>query len=367
MPRGPSRQYPAVPIVEAAKLAHGIRDHNAGHPMNRVLLADALKKSPASSEFRELISASNKYGFTKGNANSEIVELTPLGEQLTKPRSESERLDALRQAFRSIPLFDQILGYFNNNKLPAETFFKNSLERDPFNVRPEWSEEAAHIFVENGKPLGFIREVSGSPWVVIEAGPPTEEFSEQTVPNEATDESIDDSIPVAQISEPAASRTYSEVPTRHAEQSPTTLQFFIAHGHDKEAAQQVEKILNELGIPYIVAVEEANAGRPISQKVKELMNACSGGIFIFSADEEFKDKDANTIFRPRENVIYELGAASYLYDRRIVIFKERSVTFPSDFQDLGYIEFEKGQLAGKTMELLRELIALKAVKLLPGS
>ena len=144
-------------------------------------------------------------------------------------------------------------------------------------------------------------------------------------------------------------------------------QFFIAHGRDKESVQQVKKILEELGIPYVVAVEEPNAGRPISQKIKDLMDACSAGIFIFSADEEFRDKEGNPIYRPRENVIYELGAASYKYDRRIVIFKERTVSFPSDFQDLGYIEFDKGQLEGKSMALLAELIALKAVRLLPGS
>ena len=66
-------------------------------------------------------------------------------------------------------------------------------------------------------------------------------------------------------------------------------------------------------------------------------------------------------------MIYELGAASYKYGPHIVIFKEKEVSFPSDFSDLGYIEFEKGQLRGKSMELLRELIALKAVRLLPGS
>ena len=150
------------------------------------------------------------------------------------------------------------------------------------------------------------------------------------------------------------------------QQPQKTLQFFIAHGRDLDALQEVQRILDKLGIPYMIAAEEANVGRPISRKVKELMDACIGGIFIFSADEEFKDKEGNIIFRPRENVIYELGAASYVYDQSIVIFKEKNVTFPTDFRDLGYIEYEKGQLAGKTMELLTELIALKAIKLLPG-
>ena len=72
-------------------------------------------------------------------------------------------------------------------------------------------------------------------------------------------------------------------------------QFFIAHGWDKEALAHVQAILNRLRIPYVVAQDEANAGRPISQKIRDMMKSCSAGIFILSADEEFKDKDGNTI------------------------------------------------------------------------
>ncbi len=100
--------------------------------------------------------------------------------------------------------------------------------------------------------------------------------------------------------------------------------------------------------------------------VRDLMKSCAAGIFIFSADEEFRTKEGKIIFRPRENVIYELGAASLEYGRRIVIFKEVSVTFPSDFHDLGYIEFEKGKLDAKAMDLLRELISLGAVRITTG-
>jgi len=367
MPRGPSRPYPSVSILEAAGIAQGIRDHNAGKPMNRILLAEALRTGPASSDFREMLSASVKYGFTKGNYQSEAIELTELGEQLTKPRSESEKLDAQRQGFRRIRLFDQLLAHFNNNKLPATGFLKNTLEREPFNVATEWSAEAAEVFVTSGRVIGFIRDIGESPWVVTEAGHPTVNISEEPEAAELKDESSPPEVQPAPPFELDENKETASVTLPGAQQPSATLQFFIAHGHDKQALQQVQKILDELGIPYMVAVEEANAGRPISQKVKDLMDACSGGIFIFSADEEFNDKEGNTIFRPRENVIYELGAASYKYDRRIVIFKEKSVTFPTDFRDLGFIEYEKGQLAGKSMDLLRELIALKAVKLLPGS
>ena len=114
MPRGPSRPYPGIPITEAIKVPQGIREHNAGRPMNRVLLAEALKLSPTSSDFRDLLSASYKYGFTKGSFVSETIDLTELGEQLTKPRSEMEKLDAMRKGLRRIVLFEKLLMYFNN-------------------------------------------------------------------------------------------------------------------------------------------------------------------------------------------------------------------------------------------------------------
>jgi hypothetical protein len=352
MPRGPARPYSNIPITEAIKIPQGIRDQNAGRPMNRVLLAETLKLSPTGTTFRDLLSASYKYGFTKGSFNSETIELTELGEQLTKPRSENEKLEAMRRGLRNIPLFGQLLANYNNNKLPTAEFLKNTLEREPYNVTPEWSTEAADVFIANGKAVGFIRDVGGSPFVVIEAGPPAAEVSKAI-----TEVEKEEVLPTERKPSPPP-----EIPP-----VPTMLQFFIGHGKDKEALEQLKGILNQLGIPYVVAQEEPNVGRPISKKVKDLMDSCSGGIFIFSADEEFKNLNGSSVFRPRENVVFELGAASYIYDQRIVIFKEKGVTFPTDFRDIGHIEYEKGQLAGKTMDLLKELIALKAVKLLPGS
>ncbi len=364
MPRGPSRPYPAAALAEALKIPQGIRDNNGGRPMNRVLLAQALNWSPASSGFRELVAASAKYGFTVGNYNSETIELTQLGEQLTKPKSETEKLDAMRQGFRKIELFNQLLEHFNNSKLPAADFLRNTLEREPYKIPSEISEEAADIFIENGKSVGYIRDVSGSPWVVTEAGPPTTEIHEVSSEEPAEGKTVlvesEKEIPETQLKP-------KEVGPSDSLQAPAALQFFIGHGKDKDALEQLKSVLNQLNIPYVVAQEEANVGRPISKKVKDLMDSCTGGIFIFSADEQFKDLEDNVISRPRENVIYELGAASYKYDQRIVIFKEKGVSLASDFRDLGYIEYNKGQLSGKTMDLLKELIALKAVKILPGS
>jgi predicted nucleotide-binding protein len=380
MPRGPSRAYPSIPVKEAAQVAQTIRDKNAGRPMNRLLLAEAMGRSPTSTQFRDLITASGKYGFTKGSYAAELISLTERGEQLTKPRDQEEHLEALRAGMHAIPLFSQMLTFYNNNKLPAPQFLRNALEREPFKVEPEWAEEAATVFTSNGRDVGFVRTINSSPYVVLESGPPIDsEPGAAPASDVETGSELAPAVPLSAERSPMAPQNGAVEPQSLTVQPPDTppavtrkptrpenRQFFIAHGWDKEAVAQLQAMLNRLRIPFVVAQEEANAGRPISQKIRDLMKSCSAGIFIFSADEEFKDKDGNTLWRPRENVIYELGAASLEYGQRIVIFKEKGVYFATDFRDLGYIEYEKGSLDAKAMDLLMELIALGAVKITAG-
>ncbi len=137
---------------------------------------------------------------------------------------------------------------------------------------------------------------------------------------------------------------------------------FIAHGKNKKPLEQLKKILDQFHIPYKVAIEEPNLGRPISGKVREIMHSCNCAVLIFTADEEFQDKDGITIWRPSENVIYELGATGYLYDSRLVILKEENVSFASNFSDVGYISFEHDQLEAKAMDVLKELIGFGIVR-----
>lgn len=138
---------------------------------------------------------------------------------------------------------------------------------------------------------------------------------------------------------------------------------FVAHGKSKKALEQLKHILDQFKIPYKVATEEPNLGRPIGAKVREVMEACNCAILIFTADEEFKDADGKQIWRPSENVVFELGAAGYLYGNRIVIMKEDTVTFPANFRDLGHISFSKDSLDAKSMDVLKELIGFGIVRI----
>ena len=95
------------------------------------------------------------------------------------------------------------------------------------------------------------------------------------------------------------------------------------------------------------------------------MHECSAGIFIFTKDEKFLRETSvgqEEVWRPSENVVYELGVANILWDRKIIIVREEGVNFPTDFSDLGYITFKDGEIASKALETVKELIALDLIR-----
>ena len=366
-PRGRSnRPYPPYSLVTALQVAEAITEKNASHPMNRLLLAEAMSYSPSSSAFRQRVAASAKYGLTEGNFHSETISLTSLGDAATRPRNVAERSEARRNAFRKIPLFDELIQHYTNAKLPEPEFLKNVLEREPFNIDPTWSASAAEAFIEDASEVGYLRLISGSPHIVLDASGTTTGVVSHS--DGRVDEA--DSMPQNQAASDTGGDSSISGSTGDLQQSrqdsgvrDIPMQIFIAHGKNRKPLEQLKEILNSWKVPFMVAVDEANAGRPISEKVADTMRQCSAGIFIFTSDEHFRDDAGTMVSRPSQNVVYELGAASLLYGRKIVILKESDVTFPSDFSDLGWIKFDKDALDAKAMDLLREMIALDAVRL----
>lgn len=356
MAKSPPRPHPPVPLAEALELPRAIAEFNNGRPMNRILLAEAMRVSPSSSGFRERVMASFRYGLTEGNYNSETISLTSTGEAATRPRHEHERVEAERLAFRSVPLFSQLLEHYGNARLPDASFLKNTLERTPFDVDPAWSAEVVKVFTENAQHTGYLRVMNGSNYLVVDG-------STAVPPQPSLRLDVDEPPQDDEIAAPGAAGPQTPPTPTPAQSRPVPMQVFVAHGRSTKPLDQLKRILNEWQVPFVVAADEPNAGRPISAKVADLMRSCTAGIFIFTADDELQDADGESVFRPSQNVIYELGAASLLYGQKIVVFKEKGVTFPTDFSDLGWIEFEGDALDAKAMDLLRELIALKAIKL----
>lgn len=354
----PKMDFPRYKLPEVLKVAIALEEKNGGQPLPPTDTAIAMGLSPGSSYFRDLLSSSIKYGLTTGSFNGDRIALTTLAEHIVRPRSDEEKAQALTKAALIPASFGSIFQYYKGKKLPEPLFFKNTLTRD-LGIPAEFAELCATVFVANIEAVGLIRNATSGKWLASEANAihssPTKEEIFDTHEESLSVESLPSGSPTPDLNPPPGPVSK---PRKNA--------IFIGHGRSQKPLQQLKDILDQLGIPYLVAQEEANQGRPISTKVADTLNECGAGILIFSADEEFRDIENNTIWRPRENVIHELGAASVLYGNRIIVFKESSVTLASNFKDIGYIEFEKDNLSAKMPNLLKELVAFGLVRLTVG-
>jgi len=348
----PRRPFPKHTLEEAIKVAKAIQEKNAGKPWKPIFVAEALNIKPSSSNFRELTSSSFKYGLTKGIWNAGHISLAPLGESITKPVDPKKELRSHQEAVLKIDLFKSIYEHYRDSKFPSsdDTYFKNMLESE-FRVPRELVAECISLLISNGKFTEIIRDVQGAPYVVFAEEPveaPTEAPEEEALEGE---EPPTEAIPQVPVPTPTP---------------PVVNQIFVAHGKNTAPLEQLKSMLTEFKVPFKVAIDEPHVGRPISQKVADLMKSCTSAIIIFTADEEYIDADENKTYRPSDNVVYELGAASVLYGNKIVILKEEGVSLASDFSDLGYIPFEKNKIKAKAMDVIKELIGFGLLKVTPA-
>lgn len=358
-----NRNYPSPTLEQALEIPQAIQDKASGMPVNKLTLAEIVDRSPGSGTFRDLLLASRAYGLTNGGVNADQFELTALGNTATSG-DEHTRLNAKRKAVMNIEPFRTFLTAYNGKKIPAASVFKNFLTQSAA-VPSERGDDCVKHILADARTAGLIKVLKGAEYVKLDGSfsagvAETEESPDEPAYDRANgQENLGDPDAVAeQNGRGGEERT---------ERQTAPKKVFIAHGKNRTPLEQLKKMLGQFKVDYAVAVDEPNRGRPISTKVASLMrDECSSAIFIFTADERFlqegEEGDSTEVWRPSENVIYELGAASVLYDRRIVIFKEKRVTFPSDFSDLGYIEFESDQLVVQMGNLFSELVALDVLE-----
>ena len=356
--RKPNRPFPRHTLEEVLVIAETIQDKNNGKPMKRLLLANAINRKPTGVEFRDLLSSSFKYGLTNGTEKAENIDLTELGKKLTKPTSEKEKYESLQKAILTPEVFQRIYVHYKNGKFQTGQFFENALGSQ-FNIPKEYTKEVVKILEKNGRHAGIIRDISGSPHILFEEYPQDETPQKSDYKTTGiTNSEID------YLTEQKTDTPKTDTKITHPKESPSKENghkpIFLGHGKNQKPVEQLIKILEKFKIPYKVAGEEPNSGRPISQKVRETMNECGSAILIFSND----GTETDTI--PNLNVVFELGAASVLYGEKVVIFKEDGIKLPSDFSDIGHISFEKDKLNTKALELLNELIAMGFIKVLPA-
>jgi len=346
------RTYPIHTITEALVVAEKIKSEKGGRPFNRLLLAEALGYGPGSSNYRDLLSSSYKYGLTDGTEKAAEISLTTLGNDASQDADAHRRLVGIRQAILKPPLAHKFFEDYNGAKLPSLGMMPKILTTD-YKVPTKFAEDCARILLENGRTARIIRDISNVPYCMFDGHEAEQE--QESVPATRPTQEQEPSIP---------QKEEAMIPVQ--ETSPVIVQpprsIFIGHGKKRGPLDKLIKILTSFQIPHKVVVDEANLGRPIPQKVRDTMLQCGSAILIFTCDQKFTNDKGEEVWRPSENVVHELGASSFAYEDRVVIFKEKGIHFPTNFQSIGYIEFEENAIEAKTADLLKELIGFGLVK-----
>lgn len=291
--------------------------------------------------------SSGRYGLTTGNYRSDLISLTSLGESLTAPRAEQERTAALDRAIRQVPIYSQLLDHFANARLPEPAFLKNTLERDPFDVSADWSQEVAEMFVADARFVGLVRDVGGSLYLIAEDGD-----AAQPVEPTASPVTTDVKMPTESDSVPAVGD--GEAPAPITSSDARNGRVFISHGKSRAIAEQLKDIIKFGKLEPVLAVEEETVSQPVPAKVMDAMRSCFAGIMHVEAEEVVAGEDGLPRHRLNENVLIEIGAALALYTPNFILLVEEGVQLPSNLQGLYECRYSGEKLDGEaTMKVLR--------------
>lgn len=350
--RVPSILFPRNTLSETLKISEAIWRDNAGDPYDPILLSTkSLGISTRSSAFESLLRSSSLYGLTEGNSRAKSIVLTTLGLSIVAPTDETLRDTGLRSALLKPEVFQKFYLKYDRKSIPKEEIIKSVIQRE-FGILPTDIDACYEVIMKNVDDFNLkIQSGSGYTLYLDQLKAETPKAGELSQEDEKMTSTQEESTSGESSDLKEATRAVPK-------------QIFVAHGKNRKPLEQLERILNKLKVPYKVAEEEAHAGRPVGKKVADLMRQCTSGIFIFTADEATQSQ-GNEVFRPSDNVVYELGAASVLYEDKIVILKEHNVSFASDFDDLGYISFETDHLDSKAADLILELVSLGFLEVRP--
>jgi predicted nucleotide-binding protein len=367
-PNEPSKQrllqseMPGHTLEESLAIARALVETYAGRSAAPYDVAAAVNLSPTSSTWKMISGAACAYGLTQGAYGAEQIVLLPLGRACV----EGDRA-AILNAILAPRACEAFWKRYARQKFPKPEMAERVLP--VLGLPKDRVDKYYEILKANGILAGILREQGSGYYVAFDGSGSAPSAAandpDGTMPPSGAGAEVIDfetrSVIPEQETQPAAA-----APPPPAQPAKPKM-IFVAHGKNHRPLEELKKILTKFGVPFKVAIDEPHTGRPISAKVAAIMNECSAGIFIFTKDEQFfKKLDDGTmeeIWRPSENVVYELGAASPNWEKKIIIMREKGVKFPSDFSELGYIEFGDGGLANQAMDIFTELIALGLVKI----
>ena len=157
------RKYPYYGLKIAIEVAEIIYRKRGG-VTSRAGLAESLGISKTSGALEMRIITAASFGVVVRKEGE--IRTTDLARKIIKPVSDSEKAQALAEAFAHVPLFATIQRRFAGQPLPEEEGIKNLLERD-FEIPKNQVNEAYNLMMNSAREAGLLRTTNAGTWLSI--------------------------------------------------------------------------------------------------------------------------------------------------------------------------------------------------------
>ena len=327
-----TRPYPSYTLQDSVSVPKAIYEVNAGLPFDRELLAGALGTTPKSSAFTMRLNASAAYGLTEGGYNDPDIRLTDLGETVVAADGEGARTRALAEAAMTPDTFGGFYELLDGRKLPQSEYLHNILQRQ-LGVRPDLAEECLGILQDNGEFAGIISEVDGE--FLVRLPKPDTAVQPVVAPGKVAIE----------LPTPYQTGRQPDAPTRREPVRDAEKRIFIGQIGDSDAARYVASMLEELGVSTASPqIPEGDADLLVPQNVSQAMRESGAAILVF--------RSGDNAWSSRDKMIGMLGAASVLFDDRVVLLHESGEQLNIGLNELNHINFDRERPGESGLKLL---------------
>lgn len=116
---------------------------------------------------------------------------------------------------------------------------------------------------------------------------------------------------------------------------------FIVHGHDREALNDVARWIGKVRLQELVLWEQPSSGHTVLSKLVKVVKRAKYAVVLLTPDDIGGQVGGQQQYRPRQNVLLELGyVLAALGHERVAILTRGQVELPSDFEGVVRINYD---------------------------
>jgi hypothetical protein len=147
--------YPYVPLTTALIVAEAVKQAGGSKaPVQKSVLASALKEDEKSQVFAFKIAATKCFGLIEGRSS---FTLTENAKRYFYPISDSDRVDASFSFLASPSAFAEVIKRFDGGPIPPPEMLANIFHRE-LKVPESWGARAASYFIRSAQTVGAVDE-----------------------------------------------------------------------------------------------------------------------------------------------------------------------------------------------------------------